>query len=192
MPKTAGKHTSAQIMDIAQKLVQTRGFNAFSYADIAKVLDVSTASLHYHFASKAVLGVKLIERYEQTFGEALARIDSDEADVRLRLRRYVELYSQVLADERMCLCGMLAAEIVSLPKPMQEALDSYFRLNERWLASLLERGKAEGVLRFGGVAGEAAQYIIATLEGTMMLARSQGGMARFDASVRRLLADFGL
>ena len=71
--KTQGKHTSMQILDVAQKLVQTRGFNAFSYADIAKVLGVTTASLHYHFASKADLGVKLIELYESAFGAALDR-----------------------------------------------------------------------------------------------------------------------
>jgi len=51
--KTDQVHTSQQILDIAQRLVQTRGFNAFSYADIASELKVSKASLHYHFASKA-------------------------------------------------------------------------------------------------------------------------------------------
>ncbi len=50
-------HTSQQILDIAQRLVQTRGFNDFSYADIASALNISKASLHYHFASKAKLGV---------------------------------------------------------------------------------------------------------------------------------------
>ena len=56
--KTEAVHTSQQILDIAQRLVQTRGFNAFSYADIANELNVSKASLHYHFTSKAKLGVK--------------------------------------------------------------------------------------------------------------------------------------
>ena len=98
--KTQGKHTSMQILDVAQKLVQTRGFNAFSYADIAKVLGVTTASLHYHFASKADLGVKLIELYESAFGAALARIDRDASDAPARVSRYFGLYAQVLADER--------------------------------------------------------------------------------------------
>ncbi len=188
--KTQGKHTSMQILDVAQKLVQTRGFNAFSYADIAKVLGVTTASLHYHFASKADLGVKLIERYESAFGVALARIDRDASDAPARLSRYFGLYAQVLADERMCLCGMLAAEFVTLPKPMQAALDSFFGLNERWLVGLLEQGRAKGELRFNGAARESAQFIIASLEGAMMMARSHGGLPRFDAATRHLLAEF--
>jgi hypothetical protein len=36
-----------------------------------------------------------------------------------------------------------------------------------------------------------AQFLIASLEGAMMLARSHGGMARFDAATRRLLAELG-
>jgi TetR/AcrR family transcriptional repressor of nem operon len=33
--------------------VQIRGFNGFSYADVAGELSLTTASLHYHFPGKA-------------------------------------------------------------------------------------------------------------------------------------------
>jgi TetR/AcrR family transcriptional repressor of nem operon len=75
---------------------------------------------------------------------------------------------------------------------MQTALESYFALNERWLAAVLEEGRNAGTLHFKGPASEAAQYIIGSLEGAMMMARSRGGLARFDAATRRLLADFGI
>jgi TetR/AcrR family transcriptional repressor of nem operon len=185
-------HTSQQILDIAQRLVQTRGFNAFSYADIANELNVSKASLHYHFASKAKLGAKLIERYEDGIERALAEIDLAGGGAAAKLRRYVDIYAKVLADERMCLCGMLAAEFETLPKPMQTALDGFFALNERWLVSVLEEGRSDGTLNFKGPASEAAQYIIGALEGAMMMARSRGGAARFNAATRRLLSDFGI
>ena len=55
--------TSERILDIAERLVQTRGFNNFSYADIASELGITTASLHYHFPGKAELGQALITRY---------------------------------------------------------------------------------------------------------------------------------
>ena len=185
-------HTSQQILDIAQRLVQTRGFNAFSYADIAIALSVSKASLHYHFATKADLGVRLIERYKDGFEKALGAIDLEGFGAPIKIRHYVNIYAQVLADERMCLCGMLAAEFVTLPKTMQTALDSFFKLNEQWLVSVLEAGYANGSLHFTGSAAEAAQFIIGSLEGSMIMARSHGGMARFDAATRHLLSDFGI
>ena len=190
--KTDTTHTSQQILDIAQRLVQTRGYNAFSYADIASELKVSKASLHYHFASKAELGVKLIERYEDGMEQALNEIEANGGGAATKLRRYVAIYANVLADERMCLCGMLAAEFETLPKGMQTALDSFFALNERWLAAILEDGRAAGTLQFKGTASEAAEYIIGSLEGSMMMARSHGGTARFDTASRRLLAEFGI
>jgi TetR/AcrR family transcriptional regulator, transcriptional repressor for nem operon len=185
-------HTSQQILDIAQRLVQTRGFNDFSYADIASALNISKASLHYHFASKAKLGVRLIERYEDEFERLLDGIDLGGGSAALKLQCYVSLYAHVLADQRMCLCGMLAAEFETLPKPMRTVLDGFFALNERWLVSVLEEGRDAGTLHFKGPASEAAQYIISSLEGAMMMARSHGDMARFDAATRRLLADFGI
>ena len=189
--KTDPVHTSQQILDIAQRLVQTRGFNAFSYADIASVLSVSKASLHYHFASKAELGVKLIERYKEGMERALNEIEANGGGAAAKLRRYVDIYASVLADDRMCLCGMLAAEFGTLPKAMQTTLDSFFALNERWLAAILEDGRAGGALQFKGTASEAAEYIIGSLEGSMMMARSHGGTARFAAASKRLLAEFG-
>jgi AcrR family transcriptional regulator len=69
--------TSEQILDIAQFLVQTRGFNAFSYADIASQLGIRNAAVHYHFRSKTDLGHALVVRYRQTFARALATIDAE-------------------------------------------------------------------------------------------------------------------
>ena len=105
--------TSERILDLAERLVQTRGFNGFSYADIAAEVSITKASLHYHFATKADLGRTLIERYSSAFEGALQHIMQDlhEPQPQLQLRAYVQIYAKVLADERMCLCGMLAASL---------------------------------------------------------------------------------
>ncbi len=189
--KTDTLHTSQQILDIAQRLVQTRGYNGFSYADIANALNLSKASLHYHFPSKATLGTKLIERYGTEFKLALDAIDAAGGGSLDRLRRFVDIYMHVLAGERVCLCGMLTAEFMTLPPAMQSALNHFFELTEQWVATVLEEGRAEGGLHFAGPAGDAAQYFISSLEGSMIMARAQGGMPRFNSATQHLLADFG-
>ena len=68
--------TASRILDVAEQLVQVRGFNGFSYADIAAELHITKAALHYHFAGKADLGEALITRYASRFAEALARADA--------------------------------------------------------------------------------------------------------------------
>jgi len=144
------------ILDVAEQLAQTRGYNGFSYADIAAKLGVTKASLHYHFASKAELGRALISRYHAVFGAALDAIDQRPIPPPAKLQQYVQLYDGVIRNDRMCLCGMLAAEYTTLPAPMQEGLKTFFDLNERWLTSVLQQGRKSGSLVFTESANERA------------------------------------
>src|SRR5579863_848101 len=96
MPKPAAtSETSSRILDVAERLVQTRGFNAFSYADISRALHITKASLHYHFPTKAKLGERLIERYQESFLSALTRIDQSGGEAGAKLRAYVDIYTDV-------------------------------------------------------------------------------------------------
>ena len=106
--------TANQILDVAERLVQVRGFNAFSYADVAAELGLTNAALHYHFPTKSDLGEALISRYAARFVGALLEIDGSLADPLQKLDAYVDLYGEVLRHHRMCLCGMLAAEYETL------------------------------------------------------------------------------
>src|ERR1700678_122178 len=106
--------TASSVLDVAEKLVQVRAFNGFSYADVAAELHLSKAALHYHFAGKAELGEALLVRYSQRFAAALEAIDSEPADAPTKLAAYANLYLDVLRQDRMCLCGMIAAEYQTL------------------------------------------------------------------------------
>jgi TetR/AcrR family transcriptional repressor of nem operon len=187
--KSRVSQTATRIIEVAERLAQTRGFNGFSYADIAAELGVTKASLHYHFATKAELGCALITGYSKRFGAALATIEEAATEPYQALRRYVELYENVLVRDRMCLCGMLAAEYSTLPQAMRAELRGFFDMNESWLAEHLERGRKAGDLRFEGPAFETARMFTAGLEGAMLLARSYEEPARFTAAARRLLAE---
>jgi TetR/AcrR family transcriptional repressor of nem operon len=182
------QRTDGRILDIAERLVQIRGFNGFSYADIAAELSITKASLHYHFVSKADLGLALIVRYAERFSEALERIDQRLPDEAEKLGAYVALYSDVLSKKRMCLCGILAAEYQTLPEPMRGAVLAFFDDNETWLAGVLDQGRGHRTLTFDGSPADVARSIIGTLEGAMLVARSYGDNARFDAAAARLLA----
>jgi TetR/AcrR family transcriptional regulator, transcriptional repressor for nem operon len=181
--------TRDHVLDVAERLAQTRGFNGFSYADIAAELGITKASLHYHYPTKADLGCALIDRYGQRFGAALARIGATGRPAPRQLEAYVQLYADVLHSDRLCLCGMLAAEYSTLPEPMRRAIRGFFEDNEAWLARLLESGRRAGELAFDGSAAEAANALTCTLEGAMLLARSYGDASRFLTAAGRLLRD---
>src|ERR1700716_3789494 len=88
--------TAARILDVAEHLLQVRGFNGFSYADVAAELQITKAALHYHFPGKAELGHALIDRYTRRFAEALAEIDVRIPAAPDKLEAYAGLYAEVL------------------------------------------------------------------------------------------------
>jgi TetR/AcrR family transcriptional repressor of nem operon len=182
--------TATRILDSAESLVQVRGFNGFSYADVAGELSLTRASLHYHFPGKAELGRALIARYALRFQQALAEIDAANGDASARLRGYAALYADVLRARRMCLCGMLAAEYQTLPEAMREAVIGFFDENEAWVEAVLVRGREDGTLAFEGSPREAARLIVSALEGAMLVARPYGDVERFEVAAERLLAGF--
>lgn len=180
--------TAQRILDIAERLVQRRGYNGFSYADIARELGITTASLHYHFAGKAQLGLALLDRYSSRFKEALEAIAALPVAAPAKLAAYADLYADVLSGDRLCLCGMMAADFETLPPGMRDAVKRFFDDNEAWLTGVLEQGREEGTLCFEGTALDAARVLLSGLEGAMLVARPYGDIVRFRAAAAGLLA----
>jgi TetR/AcrR family transcriptional regulator, transcriptional repressor for nem operon len=187
MAQRVQRDTATAILDAAERLAQQRGFNGFSYADVAAQLGVTKAGLHYHFAGKAELGEALMSRYTERFSEALGEIDAREDAAPAKLDAYAALYADVLHDRRMCLCGMLAAEYETLPPGMQKAVLDFFDVNERWLVGVLESGRRERTLEFDQAPPDAARLIVSALEGAMLVARPFADAARFEATASALL-----
>lgn len=180
--------TRTRILDAAERLAQRRGFNGFSYADIASEIGITKASLHYHFASKAELGRAVLARYAERFMAELASFDSQLQDARQRLVSYANLYGTVLEQDRFCLCGMLAAEYETLPPVMRAGIIAFFDQNEAWLAGVLELGRKQGSVHFAGSPGDAARMVVYALEGALLVARPYREVSRFRTAVLELLA----
>ena len=179
--------TATRILDVGERLLQTRGYNGFSYADIAREIGITTASLHYHFASKAALGEALVGRYADRFFQALLEIESSGAAPLAELEAYIAVYRSVLEADRMCLCGTLAVEHETLPQAMRDALARFFEANEVWLTATLTRGREDGTISFSGPPLDTARLVLSSLEGAMLVARAGTDMSRFESTARSLL-----
>ena len=179
--------TVTRALDVAERLVQVRGFHGFSYGDVAGELGITRAALHYHFPGKAELGEALIDRYADRFAGALAELDASALDAAAKLTGYVELYAAVLERHRMCLCGMLAAEYQTLPEGMQRRVSGFFDHNTDWLRGVLEHGRRQGDLTFPGTPEEVAAMVVGGLEGALLISRMDGDVSGFRAVATRLV-----
>ena len=140
------KETRSSILDVAQELLQTRGFNAFSIKDLADRVGIRTSSIHYYFPTKADLCRALISRHRLRVVGVLGEIDHQTKDPRKKLEQFVALFQGTIeAGNRMCLFGMFAAESETLePANCAELRESFDDL-ENWLKHVLvEANKAAG------------------------------------------------
>ena len=177
------------ILDSAQALAQSRGVNAFSYADIAVELGVKKASIHYHFPSKQDLEIELLERYRSTFMEELRRISSSGSGNVAKLEHYAQMYANTLCNDRICLGGMMASDVGTLPEQLVPSLVNFFEEQVEWLVKVMDAGKKAGELNFSGTAEAQATVFLASLQGGLLMANAMGNEEVFEQLRKTVIAD---
>jgi len=182
--------TGQRILDAAQRLMQAHGYHGVSFADVAAAVGIRKASVFHHFPTKEDLARAVVARYRLAVRDGMDAIDQATDDPLDKLARYAGLYRALLArGEYMCLCGLLAAEALTLPESVRAEVRAYFDEHEAWLGDVLAAGRAAGMLRVQGSPDGVAQRMLAGFEGALLVARAHDDDARFDVIADGLLAD---
>ncbi len=182
--------TRRRILEEAEFLIRTRGFAAFSYADLAERVAITKPSVHHYFPTKEELITVLVREYLGRFTAALAEIKQQHAGPGERLRTYASLFLDGFEKGMLPLCGALSAERSALPKSMHPQLTHFFRLHLDWLGEVLEEGLAAGALRPGIALDQVALLLLSTLEGGTFvgwaLQRKEPVLAAFEAALQNI------
>ncbi|MBA5872186.1 MAG: TetR family transcriptional regulator [Nitrospira sp. CR2.1] len=182
--------TKTAILDAAQDLIQRVGVNAMSYQHISEAVGIRKASIHHHFPTKEQLLDELIARYSRHFLGLVDDIMNSRVGPATKLRRYAALFEATLSEgqgDKACLCGMLSAEVEALGSRAVAGLRRFSRENERRVAQVLEEGRRRGELIFEGHARVLATLVFQLLEGSMLMARADGGPKRFRAVIGQMM-----
>jgi TetR/AcrR family transcriptional repressor of nem operon len=175
--------TRDRLLAEAEFLVRTRGYSGFSYADLAKSIGISKASIHHHFPVKEDLGAALIGAYKERYDAALVAIWAESPSGIARITAYARLYLEGLTQDQGCLCGVMACERDILPQGLRDAIAQFFAEHLIWLQQVLEVGTETGTIRRGINAAAQAKLILSALEGMLMLGRLFGEKSGFDAAI---------
>jgi TetR/AcrR family transcriptional repressor of nem operon len=170
----------------AEFLVRTRGYSGFSYADLAKAVGISKASIHHHFPAKEDLGAALIDTYRERYDASLKAIWEESASGLVRISAYARLYLEGLRQDQGCLCGVMACERDILPQRLRDGIARFFEEHLNWLQRVLEAGVKNATIRQGIDQATQAKLILSTLEGVLMLGRLFEEKSGFAAAVDAL------
>lgn len=180
--------TKERIVSLADQLIKTRGYNAFSYKDISDPLEIKNAAIHYHFPTKTDLGIAVIDVELQQFITSTARLANQPEDKQLKF--LFETFSKKHKEGLVCLMGSLSPDYDTLPEPLQEKITDLSGAILKWTSACLERGREKGLFRFEGEPYDRALLVITNLLASLLLSRVMGNKV-FPKITHQLLRDLG-
>jgi len=179
--------TRERLLGEAEHLMREKGYSAFSYADLSKIIGITKPSIHHHFPTKDLLGEQVVRQAlgdtRATFDEILATKSSPAEQI----AAYVDLFVQSYRASLLPLCCALSAETANLPQNIIEQTSLYFDMQISWLTGIVERGIAAGEFSTGIGATDAALMIINLCEGASVVARATGRAEVFSNSLKHIL-----
>lgn len=184
--------TRRKILDLAESLLQRRGYNAFSYHHLSQELGIKNAAIHYHFPTKEALGLQIIKRTRDRFSKWTNNPEHRILATKEQLDWFVKSYQYNLnSNNRVCLIGTLATDYYTLPTSMQSAINKLSYEVQLWAARLLDGGRQTGELHFEGRSQDKAICIVSSLAGSLQLARLLGNEYHFRV-VEQIYIDLNL
>ncbi|HUG34313.1 MAG TPA: TetR/AcrR family transcriptional regulator [Anaerolineales bacterium] len=169
------ENSKRTILNLAESLLQDKGFNGFSYAHIASELGVKNAAIHYHFPTKEDLSIAVIQRYRDRFKLWINNSRVKGLSHEAKLDWFFTIYTDMRADKgKVCLVGSMEAEFNSIPEGLQGEVQALHKELLAWLQSTLAEGRDAGAFSFKGEPADKAAVILSTLQGALQMARALG------------------
>ncbi|MCG8575886.1 MAG: TetR/AcrR family transcriptional regulator [Flavobacteriales bacterium] len=161
--------TRDKILETADQLIRTKGYNAFSFRDISDTVGIRKASIHYHFPTKSALGVAILQKRIGQFHKMQEKYST--ASPLQKLKAFLSIYEGIHVEEKVCLVGALATDWNTVDDKIREELKLLSEFVLDWVSQILAEGKAEGVFEFEMESRTKALMIITNLIAVLQLSR---------------------
>lgn len=185
-------------MEAATRLIQIKGYKATSLDDVLRESGVGKGSFYYHFRSKEELGHAILDSLIASFIQRTVEpCFADEAGHPVdQIRCFLD---RVVHAQRACNCvggcplGNLASELSDVHEGFRARLAEVFSAWRARLTEVLRRGSERGDLRPGCEPQAVAQFLVASLEGAILLTKVAKDIAVMEQCVsemKRYLAGY--
>lgn len=166
-------NTREALLEAALDLLQRVGFSSFSFRTLGEVVGISSASIHYHYPTKADLGVALVEWLREKNKPEIEALCQQFPNMRDRFLGLAEhMAAHTCVSGKSCPINILLSEYATLPENLQKVVKTWVDDIIRNLASWLEEGRERGHLVFPGDAVTQARLVWSVIEHGTQMART--------------------
>ncbi|MEM5428652.1 TetR/AcrR family transcriptional regulator [Cupriavidus oxalaticus] len=169
--KTPGTRegTRDALIDAAERLMRSKGYAAFSYADLVDEVGIRKPSIHHHFPTKEDLGVAIVEGYIERVKAEFDRMEAEGEDLEARLAGFIRGFQDGLLAGKLPLCGALAAEMTVLPERLKALTHHFFDIQLKWLARILDHAVASHQIPAKTDTEGKAYQLLSLMEGSSLV-----------------------
>jgi TetR/AcrR family transcriptional repressor of nem operon len=127
------------------------------------------------------LGAALARRYTEDTAAYLDQLLVESQDPKSMMKDYTAAFRAALEnDNRMCLCGILAAEHHDLPAEVRVEVDGFTDTNVRWLAKVLALKQPDAQPE---ALERQALSIFAAIQGAQLVSRGRNDISVYDQMI---------
>lgn len=179
-----------EVLNKAICLFWHKGYNGTSMQDLVDQLGISRSSLYDTYGDKHTLYLKALESYQQSAGNELCATINGAASAKKAISNLLELLTnELLNDEQHKGCFMVNAQVEAAAHDadVNTLVRRYEQQIEDAFYKSIKQGQEQGEINNKQDARALARFIVNSVNGMRVLAKSTTDKAVFDDIIRTTL-----
>ena len=165
-----------KLIEATIELMSSRGFEAMGINSILDAAGVSKSNFYYHFKSKEDLCLAALDAMSDMFFTQMLdpALSNKTLSPRKRLEKFLKGAADMMESEccnKGCPFVNLATETSDFIPAFRERISQYFERYQQRLAEVIQEGIQLGEFRSDVSAKLAAQVLLASMNGTIVLTK---------------------
>ncbi|AKZ63984.1 TetR family transcriptional regulator [Herbaspirillum hiltneri N3] len=181
----------AAALDAAVQCFWTRGYEATSVRELADSMGITGASLYNAFGDKRALYRRALDRYvEQSFLDRVGRFENHMPPRAAIAAFFDEIIRRSLADKdrKGCMLVNSALEVAPHDPEFQRVVADVLVQVESFFRRCVAAGQGDGSISSAQSAHDMGRFLLSTLLGIRVLARTRPERALLEGLVRPVAA----
>jgi AcrR family transcriptional regulator len=172
VPGSSAHETRERILLAAMELFRKHGYHNTSLARILQDAHITKGGFYFHFKSKEELGFAALKRTRNFWMKNVIGALDDEPDARSRIRRMVEIMTQMYRGDIFhggALLAVLTAEMMESRSEFAERIREIIAEWQKSIVAIIEEAKTEGLFKEDLDSQALALILIGCCQGTTMM-----------------------
>ena len=186
------KHSKDHIISVGEQLFRTQGYFNTGTEDLLKIAAYPRSSFYHHFKTKENFAIEVLERYGNTSRDFYQSVllNRQFGSPLHRLEKFTELLTKNAAGSHFsseCLIQKFAVECAGFNETLKKSTDHQLNKLLAVLKECIAEGQSNKEFRIDLSAMKMAQFLLAQIYGSFILARLQNSAELMSQSLKMAL-----